>query len=226
MIRLYELVLLMLTLVIFFPLNHLNDHQDGKIKVAYGVLKSKSPCNCILDFIDKNTGFELPKVEVLQSKSEASLEWTESQELAMDGILIDNIYLGNYSAGDLVNFNKINVEKDQLLGIDISEGTLPDIVSAEILYPTTNMNRPDLKIGEIVIDKKVSDSFVLFNKMLKEPTLEQNSFRLKTPPQGGDFILLVSLIYNYQPISTVNKSTDNTASNSSLLAIYKSVLSA
>jgi hypothetical protein len=83
-----------------------------------------------------------------------------------------------------------------------------------------------LKIGEIVIDKKVSDSFVLFNKMLKEPTLEQNSFRLKTPPQGGDFILLVSLIYNYQPISTVNNSTDNTASNSSLLAIYKSVLSA
>jgi hypothetical protein len=88
------------------------------------------------------------------------------------------------------------------------------------------MNRPDLKIGEIVIDKKVSDSFVLFNKMLKEPTLEQNSFRLKTLPQGGDFILLVSLIYNYQPISTVNNSTDNTASNSSLLAIYKSVLSA
>jgi hypothetical protein len=34
------------------------------------------------------------------------------------------------------------------------------------------------------------------------------------------------LIYNYQPISTVNNSTDNTASNSSLLAIYKSVLSA
>jgi hypothetical protein len=88
------------------------------------------------------------------------------------------------------------------------------------------MNRPDLKIGEIVIDKKVSDSFVLFNKMLKEPTLEQNSFRLKTLPQEGDFILLVSLIYNYQPISTVNNSTDNTASNSSLLAIYKSVLSA
>jgi hypothetical protein len=88
------------------------------------------------------------------------------------------------------------------------------------------MNRPDLKIGEIVIDKKVSDSFVLFNKMLKEPTLEQNSFRLKTPPQGADFILLVSLIYNYQPISTINNSTDNTASNSSLVTIYKSVLSA
>jgi hypothetical protein len=107
MIRLYELVLLMLTVVIFSPLNYLNDHQDGKIKIAYGVLKSKSPCNCILDFIDKNTGFELPKVEVLQSKSEASLEWTESQELAMDGILIDNIYLANYSAGDLVDLNNL-----------------------------------------------------------------------------------------------------------------------
>jgi hypothetical protein len=88
------------------------------------------------------------------------------------------------------------------------------------------MNRPDLKMGEIVIDKKVADSFVLFNKMLKEPTFEQNSFRLQTPPQGGDFILLVSLIYNYQPISTVNNSPDITASNSSLVTIYKSVLSA
>lgn len=81
--------------------------------------------------------------------------------------------------------------------------------------------------GEIVIDKKVSDSFVFFNKSLKEPTLEQNSFRVETPTKG-DFVLLVTLLYNYQPISNINNGTANTThteSNSSFLAIYKSVLS-
>jgi hypothetical protein len=37
------------------------------------------------------------------------------------------------------------------------------------------------------------------------------------------------LLYNYQPISTINDGTSNTThteSNSNLLAIYKSVLSA
>jgi hypothetical protein len=219
----------MLTAGIFYSSNHLNDYQEGKIRVAYGVSKSESPCNCTLDFMDRRAGFELPKVEVLQSKSEDPLEWNESQELGMDGILIGDTYLGNYSAGDMVYLNIIKIAQNQLLGLEITEGTLPDIVSAEILRPTTNMNRPDLKIGEIVIDKKVSDSFVSFNKLLKEPTLEQNSFRVDTPPQGGDFILLVSLLYNYQPISNINNGTANTTrteSNSNLLAIYKSVLSA
>jgi hypothetical protein len=226
MIRLFGLVILMLAVVIFYSLNYLNDYQEGKIKEAHGVSKSDFPCNCTLDFMDKNAGFELPKVEVLQSKSEAPLEWTESQELGMDGILIGDTYLGNYSAGDLVDLNTINVAQNQPLGLEISGGALPDIVNAEILHPITDMNRTNLKIGEIAIDKKVSDSFVLFNKSLEEPTLEQNSFRVETPPQGGHFVLLVSLLYNYQPISTIHNGTNNATSNSNLLAIYKSVLSA
>jgi hypothetical protein len=228
MIRLFGLVILMLTAGIFYSSNHLNDYQEGNIKVAYGVSKSESPCSCTLDSVNHRAGFELPKVEVLQSKSEAPLEWTESQELSMDGILIGDTYLGNYSAGDLVDLNIIKVAQNQLLGLEITGGSLPDIVSAEILHPTTNVNRPDLKIGEIVIDKKLSDSFVFFNKLLKEPTLEQNSFRVDTPTRGN-FILLVSLLYNYQPISNINNGTSNTThteSNSNLLAIYKSVLSA
>jgi hypothetical protein len=224
MIKIYGLIILILTAGISYSLNHLNDYPEEKIKVAYGVTKSEFPCNCTLDSVVHRAGFELPKVDVLQSKSELHLEWNESQELGMDGILVGDTYLGNYSAGDLADVNIIKVEQNQLLGLEITGGALPDIVSAEILRPTTNMNRPDLKIGEIVIDKKISDSFVFFNNSLKEPTIEQNSFRVE--PQGGDFILLVSLLYNYQPSNIKNgTTTTQTEPNSSFVAIYKSVLS-
>jgi hypothetical protein len=224
-IKLFGFIILMLTAS--YSLNQLNDYQEGRIKVAYGVTKSEFPCNCTLDSVESRVGFELPKVDVLQSKSELHLEWTESQEMGMDGILVGDTYLGNSSAGDLVNLNIIKVEQNQLLGLEITGGALPDIVSAEILRPTTNMNRPDLKIGEIVVDKKVSDSFVFFNNSLNEPTIEQNSFRVETEPQGGDFILLVSLLYNYQPSNIRNgtASTTQTEPNSNFIAIYKSVLS-
>ena len=224
-IKLFGFIILMLTAS--YPLNQLNDYQEGRIKVAYGVTKSEFPCNCTLDSVERRVGLELPKVDVLQSKSELHLEWTESQEMGMDGILVGDTYLGNSSAGDLVNLNIIKVEQNQLLGLEITGGALPDIVSAEILRPTTNMNRPDLKIGEIVVDKKVSDSFVFFNNSLNEPTIEQNSFRVETEPQGGDFILLVSLLYNYQPSNIRNgtASTTQTEPNSNFIAIYKSVLS-
>jgi hypothetical protein len=224
-IKLFGFIILMLTAS--YSLNQLNDYQEGRIKVAYGVTKSEFPCNCTLDSVERRVGFELPKVDVLQSKSELHLEWTESQEMGMDGILVGDTYLGNSSAGDLVNLNIIKVEQNQLLGLEITGGALPDIVSAEILRPTTNMNRPDLKIGEIVVDKKVSDSFVFFNNSLNEPTIEQNSFRVETEPQGGDFILLVSLLYNYQPSNIRNgtASTTQTEPNSNFIAIYKSVLS-
>ena len=224
-IKLFGFIILMLTAS--YSLNQLNDYQEGRIKVAYGVTKSEFPCNCTLDSVERRVGFELPKVDVLQSKSELHLEWTESQEMGMDGILVGDTYLGNSSAGDLANLNIIKVEQNQLLGLEITGGALPDIVSAEILRPTTNMNRPDLKIGEIVIDKKVSDSFVFFNNSLNEPTIEQNSFRVETEPQGGDFILLVSLLYNYQPSNIRNgtASTTQTEPNSNFIAIYKSVLS-
>jgi hypothetical protein len=224
-IKLFGFIILMLTAS--YSLNQLNDYQEGRIKVAYGVTKSEFPCNCTLDSVESRVGFELPKVDVLQSKSELHLEWTESQEMGMDGILVGDTYLGNSSAGDLANLNIIKVEQNQLLGLEITGGALPDIVSAEILRPTTNMNRPDLKIGEIVVDKKVSDSFVFFNNSLNEPTIEQNSFRVETEPQGGDFILLVSLLYNYQPSNIRNgtASTTQTEPNSNFIAIYKSVLS-
>lgn len=93
------------------------------------------------------------------------------------------------------------------------------------------MNNTDLRLGEIIIDKKISDSYVLFNKSLKEPTLDQNSFMVQVPPQGGDFVLIMSLLYNYNSNIDINNNNvsgvapPQTQSSSSFIAIYKSIVS-
>lgn len=129
-----------------------------------------------------------------------------------------------------MDLSTIKVTQNQPLGLEITDGTFPDIVSVEVVNSTTPMNNTDLRLGEIIIDKKISDSFVLFNKSLKEPTLDQNSFRLQVPPQGGDFVLIVSLLYNYNSNIANNNNNSGanptqTASNSNFVAIYKSILS-
>lgn len=203
-----------------------NEYQETQIRTAYGVSKGEIPCNCILDIADLRSGFELPKVELMQSPTEQPLDWAESKEIGMDGILVGNTYLGNYSAGDLVDLNTVKVSQNQLLGLEITDGTLPDIVRTELINSTTSMNRIDLKIGEIIIDKKISESNLLFNKSIKEPTLDQNSFRVQVPPQGGDFVIIVSLLYNKPYTSSTFNTTTLTESNPvRLTGIYKGVIS-
>jgi hypothetical protein len=203
-----------------------NEYQEIQIRTAYGVSKGEIPCNCILDIADLRSGFELPKVELMQSPTEQPLDWAESKEIGMDGILVGNTYLGNYSAGDLVDLNTVKVSQNQLLGLEITDGTLPDIMRTEIINSTTSMNRTDLKIGEIIIDKKISESNLLFNKSIKEPTLDQNSFRVQVPPQGGDFVIIVSLLYNKPYNSSTFNTTTLTESNPvRLTGIYKGVIS-
>lgn len=206
-------------------------YQKMEIREVYAFSKSETPCNCTLDSVENMAGFELPKVELLQSENEIPLEWTESKEIGLDGVLVGNTYIANHSAGDFVEQSTIQVGQDRLLGLEISDGTSPDIVSVEIVNSTTPMNSTDLRLGELVIDKKISDSFVLFNKSLKEPTLEQNSFMVQVPPQGGDFVLILSLLYNYNSNNDINNKNGSGAApvqtqlSSSFLAIYKSVIS-
>ncbi len=218
--------MIVMTTGILYSSIYQNEYQEIQIRTAYGVSKGEIPCNCILDIADLRSGFELPKVELMQSPTEQPLDWAESKEIGMDGILVGNTYLGNYSAGDLVDLNTVKVSQNQLLGLEITDGTLPDIVRTEIINSTTSMNRTDLKIGEIIIDKKISESNLLFNKSIKEPTLDQNSFRVQVPPQGGDFVIIVSLLYNKPYNSSTFNTTTLTESNPvRLTGIYKGVIS-
>ena len=218
--------MIVMTTGILYSSIYQNEYQETQIRTAYGVSKGEIPCNCILDIADLRSGFELPKVELMQSPTEQPLDWAESKEIGMDGILVGNTYLGNYSAGDLVDLNTVKVSQNQLLGLEITDGTLPDIVRTELINSTTSMNRIDLKIGEIIIDKKISESNLLFNKSIKEPTLDQNSFRVQVPPQGGDFVIIVSLLYNKPYTSSTFNTTTLTESNPvRLTGIYKGVIS-
>jgi hypothetical protein len=208
-----------------------DEYQKMEIRDVYAFSKSETPCNCTLDSVDNMPGFELPKVELLQSKNEIPLEWTESKEIGLDGVLVGNTYIANYSAGNLVEQSTIEVGQNRLLGLEISDGKFPDIVSGEIVSSTTPMNSTDLQLGELVIDKKISDSYILFDKSLEEPTLEQNSFMVQVPPQGGNFVLILSLLYNYNPNIGINNNNGSGAApvqtqpSSSFIAIYKSIVS-
>jgi hypothetical protein len=206
------------------------EYQKMQVGEVNAFSKSKTHCNCTLDSVDNMAAFELPKVELLQSENEIPLEWTRSKEIGLDGVLVGNTYIANYSAGDFVEQSTIQVGQDRLLGLEISDGTSPNIVSVEIVNSTTPMNTTDLRLGEIGIDKKISDSFVMFDKSLKEPTLEQNSFMVQVPPQGGDFVLILSLLYNYNTNIDINNNESGAAlpqtqPSSSFIAIYKSIVS-
>jgi hypothetical protein len=207
-----------------------DEYQKMQVGEVHAFAKSKTPCSCTLDSVDNMAGFELPKVELLQGENDIPLEWTRSKEIGLDGVLVGNTYIANYSAGDFVEQSTIQVGQDRLLGLEISDGTSPDIVSVEIVNSTTPMNTTELRLGEIVIDKKISDSFVMFDKSLKEPTLEQNSFMVQVPPQGGDFVLILSLLYNYDTNIDINNNEsgaapEQTQPSSSFIAIYKSIVS-
>ena len=234
-IKLIVFAIILMTTGIFYLSFPTDQHQDiSKIKLAYSVSKGQSSCNCTLDFLDNTSGFEMPNVKIIknesmQSQTEGTLVWTESKQLATDGVIVGDIYLANQSAGALVDLNTIIIEQNQLLGLEFTGGTLPDIVRAEILNPITPMNGTGLKIGDIKIGKKISEHTILFNKLMNEPTSNQNVFRVQVPPEGGDTVLIVSLLYNSNNMNnnnvTSSTSTNITKSNPIVTGIYNSILS-
>lgn len=241
MIKFYFIILLLLlTGIIFYSGLATVPIDISKIMPVYAISKVGKLCNCTLDLLDDTTGFELPKVKLvtnnsMQSRTDGRLEWTESKQLALDGMLVGSVYLANQSRSAIVDLNTIRIEPNQLFGLEIAGGSPPDTVRAEILNTLTDTNDSDLKMGDIQVDKKVSESIVLFNHSIREPALDHSNFRFPAQWQGRDAVLLVSLLYNY------SESVNNNSSNSSpgihnispttdseqpsLTAIYEAVLS-
>jgi hypothetical protein len=88
------------------------------------------------------------------------------------------------------------------------------------------MNGTGLKIGDLKIAKMISESTIVFNKLINEPSSNQNSFRVQIPPEGGDMVLIVSLLYNNNNMNnnnTTSTGTDITKSNPLITGIYESV---
>jgi hypothetical protein len=197
-------------------------------KMAHAVTKGKLPCNCTLDFLDDNVGFELPNVKFIKNESmlsqtEGRLEWNETKQLALDGVLVSDVYLANQSSGALIDLNTISVEDNQLIRIEVTGGSQPDIVRAELLnLEPTSLSETGLSLGDVIIGNKISDYIIHYNKTLNEPTLEENSFRVHIPAQG-EYMLILYLTYQKSDVD--NFTTNNLTQNGYLTAVYKTFLS-
>jgi hypothetical protein len=196
--------------------------------VAHAVTRGKLPCNCTLDFLDGTVGFELPNVKIIKNESmlsqtEGRLEWNESRQLALDGELVGDVYLANQSSGALIDLNTINVKDNQLLRIEVTGGSQPDIVRAELLnLKSSSLNETGLSLGDVIIDSKLSDYVISYNKTLGEPTSEENSFRVHIPAKG-EYALILYL--TYQKGGMNNPANNNATTNGDLTAIYKTFFS-
>jgi len=218
------------SVLVFYLIWYHNQPEDIiETTLAHAVSKGRFPCNCTLDFVEDAVGFELPNVKIIknesmQSQTEGRLEWTTSKQLAMDGVLVGDVYFANQSSGALVDLNTIRVVDNQLLGLEITGGSEPDILRAEIVNPVVeSVNNTGLSLGDIVIDKKLLDFTISYNKSLDVTSLEENSFNIRVPRQG-DYVLILSLIYKNNS-SNNNYTASNISQIGDITAIYKTLLS-
>ena len=164
-------------------------------------------CNCILDSTtyasshsNNMTGLTIPRVkliknETLESKTEGHLTWNTLKDTQLMGILSENFFYGNFSrgTGSSVALNILKVKQNESLGIQITGGSTPTQVKAEIINATVNKNGT---LGEIkTLGPKVAEIPIQYDKATKKPTLGKNSFPVKVP-EHGDYLLLIELTYN------------------------------
>jgi hypothetical protein len=219
-------IILLLPAYFILYIYHLGGIEEKMI--AHAVTKGKLPCNCTLDFLDNTMGIELPNVKIIKNESmlsqtEGRLEWNESRQLALDGELVGDVYLANQSSGALIDLNTINVKDNQLLRIEVTGGSQPDSVRAELLnLKSSPLNVTGLSLGDVIIDSKLSDYVISYNKTLDEPTSEENSFRVHVPAKG-EYALILYLTYQKGGVN--NPPNNNATTNGDLTAIYKTFLS-
>ena len=199
-----------------------------EMKAAYPVSKSDFPCNCTLDFVDNAVGFELPNVKIIksehmQSQTEGSLEWNESKQLAMDGVLVHGVYLANQSAGALTDLNTIRAANNQLFTIEVSGGSIPRLIKTEIVNLTdASLNNTSSGLGGIIIDEKQSDNILQYGGSAGALATYDNNFYVKVP-NPGDYVLILSL--GYQDAAGISDVRTSLPQTTDLTAIYKAVLS-
>ena len=225
-IKLYLIVLVVVLTNIAWHPNY--SGISIEMKAAYPVSKSNFPCNCTLDFVDNAVGFELPNVKIIksehmQSQTEGSLQWNESKQLAMDGVLVDGVYLANQSEGALTDLNTIRAANNQLFTIEVSGGSIPSLIKTEIVNLTdASLNNTSFSLGSIIIDEKQSDNILQYGGAAGALPAHDNYFYVKVP-KPGDYVLILSL--GYQDTDGMSDTRTSLPQTTDLTAIYKAVLS-
>ena len=182
-------------------------------------------CNCVLDStsyasVPSNnvTGLTIPSVDLLKnetvvSATEGNLSWVTEKGTELLGVLSENYFLGNFSRGTgrTVALNMLDIQQNESLGIEVSGGSFPDSVKAEIIQASVNKNGT---LAEITtLGPKVAEVPILYDETLEGPTMDKNTLKINVPA-AGDYLLLVELTYD-------NKSP---SSSKPLTLVYETVL--
>lgn len=182
-------------------------------------------CNCVLDStsyasIPSNnvTGLTIPSVDLLKnetvvSATEGNLSWVTEKGTELLGVLSENYFLGNFSRGTgrTVALNMLDIQQNESLGIEVSGGSFPDSLKAEIIQASVNKNGT---LAEITtLGPKVAEVPILYDETLEGPTMDKNTLKINVPA-AGDYLLLVELTYD-------NKSP---SSSKPLTLVYETVL--
>jgi hypothetical protein len=182
-------------------------------------------CNCILDSTSyastastNLTGLTIPSIDLLKnetviSATEGSLSWITEKGTELLGVLSEDYFLGNFSrgTGKTVALNMLDIQRNESLGIEISGGSVPDQIKAEIIPASVDKNGT---LAEITtVGSKIWEIPIHYDETLEEPTMNNNSLQVNVP-DAGDYLLLIELLYD-------NK---NQSSSRPLTLVYETVL--
>jgi hypothetical protein len=173
-------------------------------------------CNCVLDSTSyasvpasNVTGLTIPSVDLLKnetvvSATEGNLSWVTEKGTELLGVLSENYFLGNFSRGTgrTVALNILDIQQNESLGIEVSGGSLPDDMKAEIIQASVDKNGT---LAEITtVGPRVAEVPILYDETLEEPTTDKNNLKISVPA-AGNYLLLVELSYDDKSPSSSSK---------------------
>lgn len=181
-------------------------------------------CDCILDNttyasapVSNLTGLTVPSVKLLKnemvvSQTEGNLSWITEKGTELLGMLSDDFFLGNFSrgTGKTVALNMLNVQQNESLGLEITGGTLPDHIKAELMPASVDRNGT---LAEITTTGPKIEVPILTAQQLQEPGFDNNDIVAVNLPGVGDYLLLIELSYD-----------SKIASSNPLALVYETVL--
>jgi hypothetical protein len=191
-------------------------------------------CNCILDSTtyastpyNNLTGLTIPSVDLLKNETvvsvtEGNLSWITDKGTELLGVLSENYFLGNFSRGTgrSVALNTLDIRQNESLGIEVSGGSVPNDMKAEIMQASIDKNGT---LAEITtIGPKIAEIPILYDETLEEPTSDKNSLKINVPA-AGDYLLLVVLSYDSKN-QTSSLSSTSPSSSKPLKLVYETVL--
>ncbi|HZD33634.1 MAG TPA: hypothetical protein VE130_00395 [Nitrososphaeraceae archaeon] len=196
------LILMSLLTSLILPLPVSNHNPSASAQTV-----PSGECNCVLDSTtyasmpaNNLTGLTIPGVDLLKnetlvSETEGNLSWITKKDTELLGVLSEDYFLGNFSrgTGKTVALNTLDIQQNEVLGIDLGGGSLPDQMKAEIIQASVDRNGT---LGEIkTAGPKVAEIPIVYDSALEGPTDDKNRLDVSVPGPG-DYLLLIELSYN------------------------------